>query len=198
LGKSDIFGFLMFLVFLGVSFAGKMIKNKQQGQETGREPRRQQWPGPTAPPGIPGYPRPATPSLPRQSRAPQPSVPMQQSRPPQPSVPLRDVDDDDEGVGTEGPGAGETVQAELARFDQETSRLAKRDLAAYQPRLPQYQPHFSRLQTALHTQEAEPVAVVADVVTGLDDALADPQAVARAFVLAEVLGKPRAMRRRGW
>jgi hypothetical protein len=197
LGKSDIFGLLMFLVFLGVSFAGKLLKNRQQGQDTGREPRRQQWPGPTAPPGIPGYPRPAMPPLPRQSPAPQPSVPMQQSRPPQPSVPVRGVDDVGEGVGTEGPGAGETVQAELARFDQQTNRLAKPDLGAYQPRLPQYQAHFSRLQTALHRQEAEPVVVAADVVTGLDDALADPQAVARAFVLAEVLGKPRALRGRG-
>ncbi|MDB4893932.1 MAG: hypothetical protein JWN15_194, partial [Firmicutes bacterium] len=50
---------------------------------------------------------------------------------------------------------------------------------------------------ALHKQEAEPVVAAADVVTGLDDALADPQAVARAFVLAEVLGKPRALRHRG-
>jgi hypothetical protein len=182
-GRGDIFGILLFIVFLGVSFIGRLMKNQRAGQDTGREPRRQQWPGPTAPPGIPGYPRPMTNSVPRQpSGSPQPPVPSQWNRPPQP-MPRRDADDDDEGVSiegvsVEGPAAGENVQAELARFNQASNRFGQ----------------LGRLKTALHAPEAEPAVarLAPDALVGLDD----PQSVARAFVLAEVLGKPRALRGR--
>lgn len=187
--SGDIFGFLLFIVFLGVSFIGKLMKDQRAGQDKRREPRRQQWPGPVAPPGTPGYPRPMTRPVPRQ-----------QTQPPQPPTPRRDADDDDEGVSiegvsVEGPAPGENVQAELARFDQETRRRAKSDLGAYEPRLQQYQyqSQLKRLKTTLHVPEAE-LGVAGEAPDGLSG-LDDPQSVARAFVLAEVLGKPRALRR---
>lgn len=104
-----------------------------------------------------------------------------------------------EGVGTEGPSAGETVQQELTRFGRETERLARPMRGEYRPQLQQYQSHLQQLQTVLHAAVApqQPEAAQAGGALDIEQALADRESVARAVVLAEVLGKPKALRGHG-
>jgi hypothetical protein len=198
--RFDALGFLIFLAFLVISIFGKISARKAQQQRDERQrrvPGAPQWPGPVAGPGLPGYPKPSWP----QPQRPQPPVPQRQPAWPSRAEATRpSADDDGEGVSMEGAPDAPSVPDELGRFDRETQRLDRPDLGQYRSQFSQYQPNMQRLKTALHhTEPAEaPRAQVAALADGwMESALADRNSVARAVVLAEVLGKPKAYRGRG-
>jgi hypothetical protein len=101
--------------------------------------------------------------------------------------------DETEGVGTEGPQTqmdvpdpASNVEQEMSRFEQEADKFRRLQLA--------------QLSDDLVKPDQAPYTVTPDNDTptpAMQMALSDPDSLARAMVLAEVLGKPKALRGRG-
>lgn len=204
----DWIGVLVFVLFAVVSIAGRAMKQKQQGDNG----RQQQWPGPIAGnPGRMGRPMPPpvrplqAPPQPTSTWAPRPAAqaaPQPQAQALQPKqAPKTLVSgdvfttslDDTEGVGTEGPQGqmdvpdpAADVERELRTFEQESERFGRLQLT-------QLSNDLVRPDQRAETVTPDETAARAD----LQAALTDPDSLSRAIVLAEVLGKPKAMRARG-
>ncbi len=168
----DLFGILVFVIFAAVSIGSKLMKRRDE-----RTPAPK-WPGPVAGPGVPGYPRPSWPDAsPRQ----QPAPPVARQSPPRPVAASGEgvsggegIGSGMEGAGLEGPGST-SAEAEALRFTEETDRIGTLARTAIVP---------------------EDIGRSEGVAVDLKDAFTDRSAVARAVVMAEVLGKPKALRRR--
>jgi hypothetical protein len=191
----DVAGFLIMLAFVGVSLLARAAK-KTGEQPTGR-PTRPQWPGPVAgPPGAPpNFPRPWSPGA-QQPQAPMaPASPSWQEQPGRPlTVPLSG-----EGVGTEGPSEGERVEAEINRFDRESEQFAQKpmdEVSRFSRETEQFEGrHLTEMKTALTATDA--AIITAGEASGYDlQGSPDTAAsLAQAMVMAEILAKPRALRR---
>jgi hypothetical protein len=183
----DIFGFLIAAAFAGFSLLQRVKKGQQ---ESGGERRQAPWPGPVAqPPTGTGMPQPAWPPAP-------PRPPQQSAQPPQQSAqpPQRRSFLDEEG-----PEDEELVVHEVERFSRESERFDLQQiegLANFEQQSAEFADReFKGLREDLASSDA--ATVTADetgVDMGLRGALGDPASAARALVLAEVLGKPRALR----
>ena len=176
-----------------VGFAIWQRIQRSRNQQGAGQPQTQTWPGPVAqPPRIPGMPRPTWPQAPQPTW---PEAPRPAAQQP-PALPQRTAPVIDE----EGPEADEQVDRELERFGWETQQMENRqiDEAA---RFEKQSQEFERRQLAdlrgglTRTTEAAPAVSDEPVSSFLE--LADPEATARALVLAEVLGKPKALRKAG-
>lgn len=199
----DLVWIVVAVIGLIVSVASKAMKQQQGG---GRPQSGPQWPGPVAGPRpgqgptwapAPGQ-RPTLAPAPKpQAQAPRKAETVAQARP-QPAKTLvsgdvfsRSLDAEgygsegigSEGYGTEGPGPTDGVDEEMNRFSRESEQFERREL--------------NRITDHLGRSEA------AAVVTAYESTSADVQAalggadsLARAIVLSEVLGKPKALRRR--
>ncbi|HWI61791.1 MAG TPA: hypothetical protein VNT75_08140 [Symbiobacteriaceae bacterium] len=201
----DLFWIFFAVVGVFVSLAGKAMK-QQQGR-AGRSQEAPKWPGPVAGPRPGQGPTWAPPPA---SRQPTPSWPPKAQQPAKPLEPMkreapktlvsgdvftRSLDQEGygtegigtEGQGVEGPGVGEGVEDEMNRFSRESEQMERRQL--------------SELTDDLVRPEQNAYAIRVETVdeAGLQGALSDPAGLSRAIVLAEVLGKPKALRgRRGF
>lgn len=179
----DLFGFLFAVAMVG--FAIWQRVQRSRNQQGAGQPQPPAWPGPVAqPPRIPGMPRPSWPEAPRPVQQP-PAAPIQRTAPV---------------IDEEGPEAEEQVDRELERFGRETQQMENRqiDEAA---RFERQSQEFERRQLAdlrgglTRSTEAAPAVSMEPASSFLE--LSDPETAARALVLAEVLGKPKALRKAG-
>ncbi|HYG58812.1 MAG TPA: hypothetical protein VD902_12210 [Symbiobacteriaceae bacterium] len=197
----DLFGVLIFLVFVGVSLVGRFLKS-QQGQQ-GQQGQQPKWPGPVANPPR-GTPKPtwAPPAPPRPQSQPRPGRQQQPAPGGQPRREPVPRDISGEGVGTEGawsgmegPGAGDRVYEAANRFSQESDQIARHSLGeVYEDTGGR---HLHRLQDELVRPGDEAAVVTPGESTAwnLQPAMASRDSLAQAVVLAEVLGKPKALRK---
>lgn len=152
------------IIVLVVVIAFSLLRRVAREEEKRQQPK---WPGPVAPPGIPGFPLPAPPQ------------PRTRTSPPR-------NDRAGEGVATEGvtsmewAASGESVEQEATRFN----ARVEGDLS-------------QRLGSLEATEAQSMVQPQTGPATELQGALSDRNSLAQAFVLSEVLGKPKALRRRG-
>jgi len=166
----DLFGFLMAVVFIGLTIMGRVNRGRN-GQE---QPQ-------------PGVPRPAPP--PRPATMNRPNWPPPAS--PQTTWPPLDE---------EGPEEEEQVEREVERFNRETDQMGRREMEGVtrfaQERAEFEGRNLSQLRSSLGQGEA--AAEVTKSETGiapeLQADLANPQSAARAIILAEVLGQPKGRR----
>lgn len=178
----NLFGFLVAVFVVGFSIWQRVQRSRNQ-QGAGR-PQTPTWPGPVAqPPRIPGMP-----SRPTWPEAPRPAA-QQPPAPPQRTATLIDE---------EGPEAEEQVDRELERFGRETQQMENRQIdeaARFEKQSQEFERRqFADLRGGLaRTNEAAPA--VSNEPAGSFLELSDPEATARALVLAEVLGKPKALRK---
>jgi len=201
----DDFLWVAIAVIFGLfSVMSKAAAKKQQEQRGRRQQEMPKWPGPVAGPRpgqgptwapAPG-PRPMPTLVPKQQQ--QAAEPKQEVKPPAPKtlvsgdVFTRGLDQEgygSEGFGTEGqsvegPTVGEGVEDEVYRFSRETAQMEGRHLSELTDDL--VQPQAGLYGVA---EERPPVDV--------QPALADAAGLSRSIVLAEVLGKPKALRGRG-
>lgn len=195
----DVLGFVLFLLFLGASLVGKLAK-RENNRRT-QMPQQPRWPGPVAGPQGRGFPQPSWPS-PQQP----PAFPQPMPRAPAPPA-AQDADRGEgvqtEGYGVEGPAPNDQVEQELSRFTNETDRFSRQEIDEV-VRFTRESEQFERRQlTELRTslgKTTEAATVTSDdgfAAPDVSQGLADPASLAQAFVLAEVLGKPKAMRS-GW
>lgn len=113
-----------------------------------------------------------------------------------------------EGVGTEGPKPDENVFTEMGRFQREIAQDidVNRDVPVDEDIKPDKNLRPLEIQpmqlttTLAYDAEALQAARVAqdDATVSIDDLMASRGNLAQAIVLAEVLGKPKALRRRGF
>ncbi|MGE5672961.1 MAG: hypothetical protein ACM3XM_03620 [Mycobacterium leprae] len=179
----DLLGIAFMAVMFFVAIYAKANKDakRQQGQ-------RPQWPGPVAP--GPMYPRPQRPMMP-----PMPPKPTRQ--PAYPGSSQEGVRLDGVGSSEEGPRGDETVDAELQRFNRDIDRFEGQQLPQFREELEDR--HLAELRSDIGAPaEAVPVLQVqtADSGMNLTGMLAERSSLAQAVVLAEVLGKPKALRGR--
>lgn len=179
----QLFGILIALAVAVVSILAK------RGQMQDPRRRQQQWPGPVAQP--PQYPRPA--QVPPRAPSAPPRIPTAPPKPqPQPVRPQPRPYVDLEGVGMEGPGPNDTVETELSRFDREIESETRPQLSDLRFDLAREQ-----LRTDLsQQQDAAEYRIVKEQASALQRSLVNRDDLARAVVLSEVLGKPKALRNR--
>lgn len=202
--------FLVIIIALSGLVSYFVKAQKRQQEQAGRSQEAPpKWPGPVAGP-RPGQgptwapapaPRPASPKPPTAWAPKPPPEPKQESPKPAEQRTLvsgdvftRSLDMEgygtegigSEGLGVEGPGVGEGVEDELNRFSRETELLEQRHLAEMHGRL------------GGAGQKAAVVTADAGTSAELQAALGDTASLSRAIVLAEVLGKPKALRPRGF
>lgn len=179
----DLIPILVLILFGGLSWVGKMAQRQGKGSSSpNRPPARPHWPGPVAGPG-PGAPWPQGnpwPQRPAGQPVAQPARPVSQW--PQPVPQQAEVDT--EGIGTEGFGTeGQSAMGfgsladERARFQAEREQFRR-----------------SHPEGLLHVRLEEPESIEPVQANPLAAALASKEGLAQAVLLAEVLGKPRALR----
>lgn len=175
----ELIPILVLLVFGGLKFFGKIA---QQGgkSDSGRPTAKPMWPGPIAGGGPLAGPRPGLP----QQQAPWPSAPPARPTaqpvtqwPPAVAAP---AEVGGEGIGSEGQSAMGfgSLADERARFQAERAQFRQ----AY--------PEGG----LVHMRVEEPVDIEPAPAHPLAGALASKEGLAQAVLLAEVLGKPRALR----
>jgi len=198
-------GILVFLLFAAFSLIGKVAK-KENDRRGGlpQRPQPPQWPGPVAKQGQPQWPQPGPrpaappqwPQAPRQWPGPQgqaqnpaPAAPPEPRKKP-PQTLFSDEGESgsmggasSEGIGTEGPAAGQTFQADRDQFDRDVAGMSA-------ARLERFTEGLAQLGEDSYALPVEAGA------TELDLAMADRDRVAQAVVMAEVLGKPKGLRAR--
>lgn len=174
----SLIGIVIALVFAALSAVAR--SQAQRDQQQRRQARGQQWPGPVAGPGFPGYPRPQ-PVQPAQAPAPAPA--------PEPGG---------EGVGAEGP-LSESTEAEVARFDRETAA----DINSAVEEVNQAVSEVAREAEAVASSNPTSLAIGQ---LGRDDYTPrttpdesgelgfGPDELQKAVVMAEVLGRPKGAR----
>lgn len=176
----DFLGLLIFIAFAVISMAGRAMQNQKrraEGDEAQPAPRAPKWPGPVAGPGVPGYPRPPWPQGPAAQRpepvpaSPAPPGPFEQEQEPLPVA---------EAVDTVGP-PSRTAEEESARFTKElqgwNQRLTLTDIGDPRP------------------GDEFPAEGIDEAQAGIGrGALIRRESLAYAVVMAEVLGRPRALR----
>ncbi len=192
----DLLGILVFVVLIFLSLAGKAAQEKErrrrelEGKPTA--PRAPQWPGPVAGPGFPGYPQPTFPQRGLPPR-PQPAGPAPQASGEGASM---------EGVGSEGPQPGETVEAEVAWFEQQAQDVDREveNVRREATRFATSDPGTRQLGDLARETDVEWAERADNVVTvQMEGALLSSDNLAQAVVLAEIMGRPKALqgRRRG-
>ncbi|MFZ5817690.1 MAG: hypothetical protein ACOY93_20745 [Bacillota bacterium] len=186
----DLIGFVVFLVFIGLSAVGRMGRNRQEQQGQGR-PR---YPGPVAGDSIPPWPSP-------RPQRPQQEPPRQAPPAPAPTAPSRRRPMGGEGVTQEGRAPSlEGRQTEgygslEGRALEGVSSMVTGTLAEERSRFRRETERFRRAgpESALRPPEVEEAEAVAEA-NPLAQVLASKEGLAQAVVLSEVLGKPRALR----
>lgn len=192
----DLLGILVFVVLIFLSLAGKAAQEKErrrrelEGKPTA--PRAPQWPGPVAGPGFPGYPQPTFPQRGLPPR-PQPAGPAPQASGEGASM---------EGGGSEGPQPGETVEAEVAWFEQQAQDVDREveNVRREATRFATSDPGTRQLGDLARETDVEWAERADNVVTvQMEGALLSSDNLAQAVVLAEIMGRPKALqgRRRG-
>lgn len=192
----DLLGILVFVVLIFLSLAGKAAQEKERRRREleGKPmaPRAPQWPGPVAGPGFPGYPQPTFPQRGLPPR-PQPAGPAPQASGEGASM---------EGVGSEGPQPGETAEAEVARFEQQAQDVDREveNVRREATRFATSDPGTRQLGDLARETDVEWAERADNVVTvQMEGALLSSDNLAQAVVLAEIMGRPKALqgRRRG-
>ncbi|MFZ5826084.1 MAG: hypothetical protein ACOY94_17450 [Bacillota bacterium] len=182
----DLIGLVIFLVFAGLSLLGRVAKNKeQQGPQRQERHERPKWPGPVAGPGMPGQGQPPWPQPPPR---PQPK-PQPQSQPQQPARQMSG-----EGVSVEGRSSmlGGSVEG---RSSMVTGTMTE-NRARFRDQTEQWL--GARVETGLHgSSPAAEVVTYNQQVNPVAQALASKEGLAQGVLLAEILGKPRALRPHG-
>jgi len=188
----DLLGILVFVLFVFLSIAGKAAQEKERRRRElqGRPaaPRAPQWPGPVAGPGFPGYPQPTFPQRP----------PRPQKLEPVPSQ-ADDEGTSPEGVGMEGPQPGETTEAEVARFEQQTQDVDREAENVRREATRFATSDSGSRQLGDLAQSAAPEYEVKVQMNGnkeLQGALLTQGGLAQAVVMAEILGRPKALQGR--
>lgn len=192
----DLLGILVFVVFIFLSLAGKAAQEKERRRREleGRPaaPRSPQWPGPVAGPGLPGFPRPDFPQRPLPPR-PERAAPATEPRTGE-GVSM-------EGVGSEGPQPGETAEVEVARFEQASQDVDREveNVRRGATRVATSDPATRQLGDLARETDVEWAEIADNVVTvRMEGALLSSDNLAQAVVMAEVMGRPKALRGRRW
>lgn len=191
----DFFGLVVFIIFLVISVGGRLARQGSRGAG-GRPgpPRRERpnWPGPVAGPGLPGYPKPDWPQAPDQT-ADRPA-PVRAASPPPAPAPARTPAQSGtltsanptwgsmggtsmEGVSVEGAGMAPTTSEEATRFAAQSERFRTTKIVGLE---------LTPSQEATVTQTDQALGL--RVNTGQ---------LVQSVVMAEVLGRPLALRRAG-
>lgn len=216
----DWIGIIIFLVFIGASML------KRAGQATKQQGEAQ---APEAPRRRPLPPRPVAP-LPRQERRPQPAWPQLPGAPaPQPTrvEPARLEVQDEEGIwggagtlggesalggegvwGGEGPAPSERLSEGIASFEGQSARFQEQGLqadslnAAFVDASEQMRDRRIEQRWAEDLSPLDEAVIARERFVQVDiaQAVRNRDAMAQAVVLAEVLGRPKALRGRqpGW
>lgn len=196
----DLLGILVFVVFIFLSLAGKAAQEKErrrrelEGKPTA--PRAPQWPGPVAGPGFPGYPQPTFPQRPLPPR-PEPAAPAPAAAPQ-----ASDAGVAREGAGSAGPQLGQVTEAEVARFEQQAQDVDREveNVRREATRVATSDPGTRQLGDLARVTDVDWAERTDNVVTvQIEGALLSSDNLAQAVVLAEIMGRPKALqgRRRG-
>lgn len=206
----DLIGILVFLAFAGISVLGRFLK-RQEGQRGAGQPSwpqppmappqrsgpqpSQPWPAPQAGP-QPSQPWPAQQAGPQPGRGPTgPGWPPAPQGPQWPGQP-QPVQRTGEGVTLEGRSPSMEGKSIEGRRSEGYSSMTTGSLAEERARFKEQSARFrrSRPDTALHHPEVEAEGLEQSAPNPVAQALASKEGLAQAVLLAEVLGKPRAIR----